>query len=127
MPTSAAGSSATTLTPAQSQKLEQALQLVPRLQPLLPLLPHLLARLRSLSDLHEAAASFDGTLRGLEQSNARLAAAQKEADAVIGRLEGSIKGNEAMIEGNFRALGARVSEIRRRLAALDGEEGEADS
>jgi nuclear migration protein JNM1 len=118
----AAPAGETTLTPAQGQKLDQVFQLIPRLQPLLPLLPHLLARLRSLSDLHESAATFDETLRRLEQSSARLASAHQETETVIDRLDSSIRGNEEMIEANFRALGGRVGDIRRRLAALDGGE-----
>lgn len=112
----------TVLTSAQAQKLDQVLGLVPRLQPLLPLLPHLLARLRSLSELHESAATFDETLKQLEQSSARLTSAQQETKTVVDRLDGSIRTNEEMIEANFRALGGRVGDIRRRLAALDGGE-----
>lgn len=125
LPTSASAATTageTTLTASQGQKLDQVFSLVPRLQPLLPLLPHLLARLRSLSDLHESAANFDETLKRLEQSSVRLASAQQETTTVVDRLDGSIRGNEEMIEANFRALGGRVGDIRRRLAALDGGE-----
>lgn len=108
------------MTPAQTQKLEQAFQIVPRLQPLLPLLPHLLARLRSLSDLHESAANFEGTLHDVKQATGRLTAAQKDATAVMDRLEGSLKSNEEMIEGNFQALGKRVEDLRSRMEALNG-------
>lgn len=39
---------------------------------------------------------------------------------MMDRLEGSLKSNEEMIEGNFQALGKRVEDLRSRMEALNG-------
>ncbi|WAR64058.1 hypothetical protein PtB15_16B217 [Puccinia triticina] len=65
------------LPPDALHKLDRLYSLLPRLDPLLPLVPHLLSRLRSLAHLHASADSFrarlDNALNGLRATSDRTA------------------------------------------------------
>ncbi|WAR56246.1 hypothetical protein PtB15_7B91 [Puccinia triticina] len=65
------------LPPDALHKLDRLYSLLPRLDPLLPLVPHLLSRLRSLAHLHTSADSFrarlDDALNGLRATSDRTA------------------------------------------------------
>lgn len=112
------GGAAAALSPDAQQKLDALFALLPRLDPLLPLAPRLLARLRSLSALHASAASFGETLAGLKGEVERLGEGEKGLREVLDGLEGSVRDNEARVKGNLEAMEKRVGEVVKRLDAL---------
>ncbi|GAA5996561.1 uncharacterized protein JCM10292_003051 [Rhodotorula paludigena] len=112
------GEAAAALSPDAQQKLDALFALLPRLDPLLPLAPRLLARLRSLSALHASAASFGETLAGLKGEVERLGEGEKGLREVLEGLDGSVRDNEARVKGNLEAMEKRVDEVVKRLDAL---------
>ncbi|CCM00690.1 uncharacterized protein FIBRA_02729 [Fibroporia radiculosa] len=111
--TSAASSgTAPTVPPAVHEQLAPILT---RLAPILPHIPHILTRLRTLSALHTSAASFQGTLEGLEEEQRKTRAALEELERAVSNLEASMKENEDVVKRNVRELDERVEEVGRRI------------
>lgn len=104
--------------PDTLQKLDALFSLLPRLDPLLPLTPRLLARLRSLATLHSSAATFGETLSGLKEEVERLAEGEKGLKEVLDGLQKSVGENEGKVRGNLEGLEGRVGSLVERLAKL---------
>lgn len=107
--------------PDSLQKLDALFSLLPRLDPLLPLTPRLLTRLRSLATLHSSATSFAETLTGLRSEVERLGEGEKGLGEVLDRLENTFGENESKLAGNLAGLDGRVGELVLRLTALGGQ------
>ncbi|KAF7790266.1 hypothetical protein EIP86_001220 [Pleurotus ostreatoroseus] len=90
-----------------------------RLTPLLPHIPQLLTRLRTLSALHANAALFQSTLESLEAEQRRVRAGLTELEDAINAVEGSVKENEGVVKGNVKALEERVSGVMKRVENLE--------
>lgn len=106
------------LPPDALQKIDALFTLLPRLDPLLPLTPRLLTRLRSLSTLHSSAATFGETLRGLQDEIGKLGESEKGLKEVLEGLEKSVGENDERLRGNLQGLEGRVGEVVRRLDQL---------
>ncbi|BGP40139.1 hypothetical protein JCM10449v2_004097 [Rhodotorula kratochvilovae] len=106
------------LAPDQAQKLDALSALLPRIEPLLPLAPRLLARLRSLSALHAAAGSFGEEVGSLRGEVGRLAEGEKGLREVLQGLEGSVRENEERTRANLESMEKRVEDVVRRLEGL---------
>lgn len=106
------------LPPDALQKIDALFALLPRLDPLIPLAPRLLSRLRSLSALHESATTFSTTLSSLKSEVDRLGDGEKGLKEVLDGLETSFTENEERFKGNLEAFEKRMSEVVKRLDAL---------
>ncbi|TNY19460.1 hypothetical protein DMC30DRAFT_400378 [Rhodotorula diobovata] len=113
------GGGAPVLPPDAAQKLDALSALLPRLEPLVPLAPRLLARLRSLSALHSRAAAFGDELATVGGEVRRLREADAGLREVLEGLEGSVRENEERTRGNLESVERRVEEVVRRLDKLE--------
>ncbi|CAG7853202.1 SubName: Full=Uncharacterized protein {ECO:0000313/EMBL:CCA75109.1} [Serendipita indica DSM 11827] len=112
--TGAAGSGATT-----SAIQEQITPILQRLAPHLPTLPHILARLKTLSTLHAAAADFQRGVEQLEAQQARNRSSLNDLDAAVKALEKSMQDNAEVEKGNVSKLEANVQQLLQRLERLE--------
>lgn len=106
------------LSPDALQRVDALFALLPRLDPLLPLTPRLLARLRSLSSLHASSATFKDDLETLKVELGRVTESEQGLKEVVEGLEASLKHNEEKMKGNLQGLEARVTEVLRRMDQL---------
>lgn len=106
------------LPPDALQKIDGLFNILPRIEPLLPLAPHLLTRLRSLSTLHEASSAFSIDLK--DGSNAIKGL--KESETFIkGLLEGlqeSLDANQEVMKNNLEGLQGRIENLLHRVYSL---------
>ena len=94
---------------------EQLAPVLTRLAPLLPHIPHILTRLRTLSALHTSAAGFQKTIEGLEEEQRRARAALEELQRAVEGVEKSLAENENLVKGNVRELEDRIDGLGRRV------------
>ncbi|EIW63439.1 uncharacterized protein TRAVEDRAFT_161761 [Trametes versicolor FP-101664 SS1] len=97
---------------------EQLAPVLSRLAPLLPHIPHILTRLRTLSALHTSAAGFQKTLEGLEEEQRRTRGALEELQRAVEGVEKSLTENETLVRGNVRELEERIEGVGRRMDDL---------
>ncbi|GAA5822753.1 hypothetical protein JCM10212_000321 [Sporobolomyces blumeae] len=109
----------TTIPPSALQKIDSLFSLVSRIDPLVPLAPRLLTRLRSLSTLHSHAASFSTTLSHLELEVKELSTRQQGQVDVVDKLDESFKTNQDVLKGNLVALEDRLKDVAKRLDKLE--------
>jgi len=105
--------------PDALQKIDSLFALLPRMDPLLPLAPRLLTRLRSLQTLHQSSTSFSTDLGALQTELTRLGDNEKGLDEVLKGVEESMKGNQERLEGNLSGLEQRLIELGKRLDGLN--------
>ena len=106
------------LDPSDAQKVDAIYNALPRIEPIVPLLPPLLTRLRSLASLHAGASSVQSTLSRLEGDTASMKETDAEVKEVLDRLdEGITKQAEAM-KGNWNSLSERLELLNERVARL---------
>ncbi|GAA5875277.1 hypothetical protein JCM3774_005768 [Rhodotorula dairenensis] len=117
-PPSGAGNAAGSLPPDALQKIDALFALLPRIDPLLPLAPRLVTRLRSLANLHASAASFGESLAELKNQVEELDEGEQGLREVVHGLEKSFEENEARVKGNLEAMDERVEEVLKRLDRL---------
>ncbi|EGG06145.1 uncharacterized protein MELLADRAFT_77857 [Melampsora larici-populina 98AG31] len=115
---SSSGQTAINLPPDSLHKLERLYNLLPRLDPLLPLVPHLLIRLRSLSELHLNAQEFSKNLNELEGSSTKVEKRLKELDEILNRVELSIQENESLVKNNLTLVEDRIDGLVNKLDSL---------
>lgn len=118
LPTISGGGGAQTidLPPDSLHKLERLYNLLPRIDPLLPLVPHLLSRLRSLAALHTDAHQFSQNLKEAERTLSHLGQRSKELEEILSGVESSVKENEIVVKNNLRVVEERIDGL---VAALD--------
>ncbi|KAF7315305.1 hypothetical protein MIND_00045000 [Mycena indigotica] len=86
---------------APSQIQEQILPLLSRLNPSLPHIPHILARLRTLSALHTSASEFENTLQALEEDHRKMREALSELEGAVGTIEKSMEANREVVKDDI--------------------------
>jgi nuclear migration protein JNM1 len=116
--TNGAPSSTGQSTSVNKTHLEQLTPILTRLAPVLPNIPHILTRLRSLSALHTNAASFQATLEQLEAQQAKERADLADLEKALESIERSIKDNESVIKKNVENIEVRVDGVVRRIEDL---------
>lgn len=116
--TDRSGKGGAALPPDALQKIDALFSLLPRLDPLLPLAPRLVARLQSLASLHSTAAFFGESLADLRGRVDALGESEEGHKEVVDGLERSFEQNEARVQGNMEAMDKRVEDIVRRLDRL---------
>lgn len=110
--------STTSLPPDALQMIDALFTLLPRIDPLVPLAPRLVARLRSLANLHASAANFGESLAELKGQVAELDEGKQGLREVVQGLEKSFEENESRVKGNLEAMDRRVDEVMKRLDRL---------
>jgi len=97
---------------------EQLFPILLRLGPLLPHIPHILTRLRTLSNLHSSATAFQSTLEDLEEEQKKLLSGLLELEKAIETVEVSLKENREVVKNNVAGLEGRVNSLLSRLEDL---------
>lgn len=107
-------------TPSQPLALqEQLFPLLTRLGPLLPHIPHILTRLRTLSALHSSAADFQTTLEDLEEEQKKTRSGLLDLEKAVQTVEASLSENREVVKTNVAGLEARVNLLLGRLEDLN--------
>lgn len=101
---------------------EQLFPLLARLGPLLPHIPHILTRLRTLSALHSSAADFQTTLEDLEEEQKKTRTGLLELEKAIHTVETSLNENREVVKSNVTGLEGRVNLLLGRLEDLNHEQ-----
>ncbi|KAK0555206.1 hypothetical protein OC845_000343 [Tilletia horrida] len=117
--TGSADASALLSSPDQLARLRSLFLLQTRLEPLLPLAPHLLSRLQSLSSLHASASQFSSSLDRLVEADTKLGERAREVEELCKGLEKSMQEDSSRVQGNFETVQARLEALASRLDALD--------
>ncbi|KAM0750428.1 hypothetical protein T439DRAFT_381115 [Meredithblackwellia eburnea MCA 4105] len=104
--------------PDALQKIESLFTLLPRLDPLLPLTPRLLTRLRSLSSLHQSAANFSETLDQLKKEVSKLDESERGLNEIVEDVGKSMGENEEKVKGNLEGLETRLAVLAKRMDKL---------
>lgn len=106
--------------PDEDERLRQVYDLLPRLDPVLPILSPLLTRLRALAPLHANASAAQDRLVVLEHTVARASRREDEARKVVARVEERLAENARSVEANWRSVEARLGDLRERMERLGG-------
>jgi nuclear migration protein JNM1 len=115
----AAGATAETpsiLSTSEKDKIDALFSLLPRIDPILPIVSPLLVRLRSLARLHASAAGFDATLRRLEAQMDGMDGS--EVEEVMKRVEEGLKQQGEAVRSNWKNLDERLADVERRFRDL---------
>ncbi|KAJ9474737.1 hypothetical protein PHBOTO_004634 [Pseudozyma hubeiensis] len=107
--------SSSTLTPAELTKLQQLFDVSTRLEPLLPIVPSVLTRLQTLSELHSSASHFASTLQELEEANEDRQHQDEQVDALLQKMEVNMEQNRKTVEANLSSLQSRIEDVAGRL------------
>ncbi|KAE8266194.1 hypothetical protein A4X09_0g6148 [Tilletia walkeri] len=105
-------------TPDQLARLRSLFLLQTRLEPLLPLTPHILSRLQSLSALHASSAHFAQSLDALLEADEKLGERVRELGMLCEGLRESCVGDEERVKGNLELVQARMESLGKRMEAL---------
>ncbi|CAO1627684.1 unnamed protein product [Sympodiomycopsis kandeliae] len=111
-------SSTKDLDPISVSKLNDLYALSNRLQPLLPLAPQLLNRLRSLATLHSDSSRFSSTLTRLEEEQNELKADQQLLKDSMNAVENSLVENQKKFNTNLETVYQRLEEVQKRISQL---------
>ena len=112
---STSSNASSTLTPAEVTKLQHLFDVSTRLEPLLPVLPSVLDRLQTLSDLHASAAHFGSTLDELEEAKEARQQQEDELDELLHKMEVNMEENRKKVEANLESLQSRIEDVAGRL------------
>ena len=113
--TTEASSTTATLTPAEVTKLQHLFDVSTRLEPLLPVIPSVLNRLQTLSEVHASAAQFGTTLDELQESSAERQQQEQEMVELLNKIEANMEENRRKVEANLESLQSRIEEVTARL------------
>jgi nuclear migration protein JNM1 len=106
------------LEPTDAQKIDTLYACLPRIEPLLPLVPPLLTRLRSLAALHAGASTFQSTLAKLEIETANMKETDVDVKEVLDRLDEGITKQAEVMKGNWTSLNERLEQLNERVSRL---------
>lgn len=109
----------TTVSAEEMQKLNALFALLPRIDPVLPIISPLLTRLRSLDALHSSASSFAETLDALEVDSNAIEQGHEEMNELVKKLEEGIESQGDRIKNNWESLETRLDALGKRLVALE--------
>lgn len=106
------------LDPISLSKLDDLFHLSTRIQPLLPLAPQLLQRLRSLATLHASASQFASSLEQLQEEQQEIITTQTQFQAALSQVEKSIQDNNERTRANLDVVMNRLEDVEKRVRAL---------
>lgn len=107
------------LPPDMANRLTQLFDILPRIQPLLPLAPAVLLRLKSLSGLHASAGQFSTDLDSVVARAARLTEMTQGLKEVLSRVEEGLQSNADVVKGNLASLQARCEQVAQGVQRLE--------
>ena len=108
-----------TLSAADYTALQGLFALLPRLDPLLPIVPPLLDRLRSLSGLHAAASEVADGLVRLRESEKKGGEEVKELTDIVEGVQKGLDEAGKTILTNWEGLERRLKELEQRVETLN--------
>lgn len=114
-----ASSSEPQLPPDALQKVDALFKVLPRIDPLLPLAPHLLTRLRSLATLHESSSTFGEDLKDGQKSIESLKESEGFLTQLLEGLQESMTANQEVMKNNLEGLHDRIDQVLVRVNALE--------
>lgn len=120
LPPAGSGGSEQPLPPDALQKIDSLFTLLPRIEPLVPLTPHLVNRLQSLSGLHAASQTFSSDLQAAEGSLDGLNQSEGLLRELLDGFRDSLESNQQTVKSNMETLAGRVDELLSRLDKLGG-------
>jgi nuclear migration protein JNM1 len=103
---------------AEQEALQALFGLLPRLDPLIPIIPPLLARLRSLSTLHAEALGIAADLRELQSADRSVSEEERELSSIVKGVQHGVTEALASIQNNWEATQGRIQALDKRVAAL---------
>jgi nuclear migration protein JNM1 len=106
------------LNPTDAQKVDALYACLPRIEPLMPLVPPLLTRLRSLATLHAGASAFQSTLSTLETDADNMKETDIEVKEVLDRLDEGITKQAQVMKANWGSLSERLQQLNERVVRL---------
>lgn len=106
------------LPPDALQKIDGLFTLLPRIDPLIPLAPHILTRLKSLATLHSSSQTFSRDLQDVEQRVEELKSSETLLSELLSGLGDSLEKNQELVKGNLESLQARLANLDSRLDRL---------
>ncbi|MBW0493616.1 hypothetical protein O181_033331 [Austropuccinia psidii MF-1] len=115
---SSADSSQTNLPPDALHKLERLYNLLPRIDPLLPLVPHLLSRLRSLAQLHNDSNQFRERLNISTHELTELNQRSKQLIELLNQAAKNFESNEKTIKENLGVVESRIEKVLESIDKL---------
>lgn len=107
-----------TLAPQEHQALTALFPLLGRLDPMLPVLPGVLNRLRSLASLHSEAARVAEGLRRLQAEDKRGTEELKDLQEVVRGVQGGLGEAVTGIQNNWAVVDERMRGLEERLRKL---------
>jgi nuclear migration protein JNM1 len=107
-----------TLSQADYTSLQSLFALLPRLDPILPIVPSLLARLQSLSGLHAAASQVTDGLIKLQDEEKNLGEEAKELLAIVEGVQKGLDQAGKQIMDNWTKVEGKLSDLGTRLQGL---------
>ncbi|KAH9449241.1 hypothetical protein MJO28_010347 [Puccinia striiformis f. sp. tritici] len=106
------------LPPDALHKLERLYNLLPRLDPLLPLVPHLLSRLRSLSELHSSADQFRNRLNSSVSEIKSISNRSNQVEQTLKILENNLESNQRIITSNLGLVEQRIEKLLESIDSM---------
>jgi hypothetical protein len=104
--------------PEVEAKIDRLFTTLDRLDPVLPVVPGLLERLRGLKALHERAATFSDVIQHVQKEQERLDGHVENVKTQSATLEQSFKENQDMIQHNIDSLQERINSLIQRMDKL---------
>ncbi|WVQ85722.1 hypothetical protein IAT38_007888 [Cryptococcus sp. DSM 104549] len=108
-----------TLSQAEYAQLLSLFSVLPRLDPLLPILAPVLARLRSLAGLHAEASDVAEGLRRLQTKDKREREEVKELGEVVKSVQNGVADAAVGMQKNWEGLEGRMLALEKRLKDLE--------
>ena len=107
------------LPPDALQKIDALFSIIPRIDPLLPLAPHLLTRLRSLATLQESSTTFADDLKDGQKSIEGLKESEGFLKQLLDGLQESMAANQEVMKNNLEGLQSRIDQVLVRVNTLE--------
>lgn len=114
------GAQDTQLPPDALQKIDGLFNILPRIDPLLPLAPHLLTRLRSLTTLHESSLTFSKDVKESQTAVEQLKESEGFLKQLLDGLQESMNANQQVMTSNLEGLQGRIDQVLKRIEAIEG-------
>lgn len=108
-----------TISTSDYATLQNLFNLLPRLDPLLPIVPPLLARLRSLAGLHASAGEIVENLNRLKEVERQGGEEAKELRDVVEGVQRGLDDAGKTILSNWEGVEKRMKDLEERLKKLD--------
>ncbi|TIA81061.1 hypothetical protein E3P98_02331 [Wallemia ichthyophaga] len=103
----------------QGEKIDRLFDSLKRIEPLIPLTPHLLDRLRTLQGVHRRSADVVGEIDDFKARLLSTSSNVKTLSEVTSTLEASLKENDEITKRNIDAVMERMNDIQKRFAKLE--------